>query len=90
MASPGQKRGALWTHITATFDQHSRCACCKEKGQGYDPCVNKQDCKYCNMLASDQISQLSTPTYKAGKYKKSEKLVTSPSPIDTGSGLILG
>ena len=38
MASPGQKRGSCG-HAMALFDNHSRCACCREKGQGQDPCV---------------------------------------------------
>ena len=42
-----------------------------------------------NMLTADQISQLSTPTYKARKEKQSEKLAASPSLVDAGS-VILG
>ena len=50
MASPGQKRGTCG-HVMAAFDQHSRCARCREKGQGSDHCVNKQDCKYCTIIS---------------------------------------
>ena len=35
----GQKLG-VFGHIMVAFDQHDRCACCREKGQGSDPCVN--------------------------------------------------
>ena len=38
MASPGQKRGSCG-HVMALFDSHSKCAHCREKGIGDDPCV---------------------------------------------------
>ena len=42
MASPGdfkgQRRGACG-HIMAAFDLHERCARCREKKLGEDPCV---------------------------------------------------
>ena len=45
MASPGQKKGACG-HIMASFDKHSRCARCREKGHGDDPCVQILQCPY--------------------------------------------
>ena len=44
MASPGQKKGSCG-HIMALFDAHSKCACCREKGIGQDPCVEKKQCQ---------------------------------------------
>ena len=68
----------------ATFDQHSRSAHCREKEQRSDFCVYKQDCKWCNMLMSDQIAQVSTNIYKIKLEKKSEELVASPYKVDAG------
>ena len=90
MASQGQKQGACG-HVMATFNQRSGCACCRVKGQGSDPCVNKQDCESCNMrdsLIADQITQLSTPTNKARKEKKN--IAATPSLVDAGSVWIVG
>ena len=58
----------------ASFDTHIRCACCREKGSGSDPCVQgKDDCAACLMLTPEQRKQLATPTYKLRKEKKSSK-----------------
>ena len=58
----------------ASFDTHVRCACCREKGSGSDPCVQgKDDCAACLMLSPEQRKQLATPTYKLRKEKKSSK-----------------
>ena len=66
----------------ATLDQH---ACCREKGQGSDLCVDKQDCMYYNILMANCIlAQLSTATYKVKEDKKSKKLVASPFLVDAG------
>ena len=56
MASPGQKKGACG-HIMASFDKHSRCARCREKGQGDDPCVQTPSVKTGNLI---QICDLIT------------------------------
>ena len=60
----------------ALFDNHKKCARCREKGVGDDPCVKKQDCQICKAFMPSQILQLATPTYKArkerGEQKKSE------------------
>ena len=46
MSSPGQRRGSCG-HIMAGFDSHSKCACCRDKGLGDDPCVQKKECDIC-------------------------------------------
>ena len=56
----------------ASFDQHSRCARCRDKGHGDDACVKKLPCKFCELLTPEQVLQLSTPTYKLRKEKKQE------------------
>ena len=66
MSSPGQKRGSCG-HVMASFDCHSFCARCHDKGKGQDPCVEKKDstdCKLCNSLTAEQPAQLATPSYK--------------------------
>ena len=60
MASPGQRKGVCG-HIRASFDKHSRCAQCRDKGQGEDPCIKKLPC---DLLTPEQVIQLSYPTYK--------------------------
>ena len=49
MASPGQRKGACG-HIMASFDQHSRCARCRDKGLWDDVCVKKLPCEFCELL----------------------------------------
>ena len=71
MASPGQRKGACG-HIMASFDQHSRCARCRDKGHGDDACVKKLPCEFCELLIPEQVVQLSTPTYKLRKDRKQE------------------
>ena len=46
MSSPGQKRGTCG-HVMAVFDGHLKCARCRDKGVGDDPCVLKKDCSIC-------------------------------------------
>ena len=72
MASPGQRKGACG-HIMASFDQHSRCACCRDKGHGDDACVKKLPFKFCELLTPEQVVQLSSPTYKLRKDRKQER-----------------
>ena len=72
----------------ATFDQHSKCACCHDKGLGSDPCVLKTGCQYCKILTSDQKYHIIMSTYKARKEKKATSL--SSSLVDHGSVQILG
>ena len=56
--------------MMAGFDLHSVCGCCRDK-KGQDPCVEKPgaDCAICKALTPEQLSQLSTPTYKNKKEK---------------------
>ena len=75
MTSPGQKWGGCG-HRMAGFDIYSYCARCHDKGKGLDPCVEKphnSDCKFCNVITSDQCSELSTPSYKLRKEKREAK-----------------
>ena len=53
MASPGQKRGSCG-HIMALFDARCKCARCREKGIGQDPCVEKKQCQICDNFSEDQ------------------------------------
>ena len=79
MASPGQRRGNCG-HIMAAFDGHKRCARCRDKKLGDDPCVKNQPCTICDSLTGPQRSMLSTPQYQIRKDKKSGLLV-SPSKV---------
>ena len=55
----------------ASFDTHIRCAHCREKGAGSDPCgQGKDDCAACLLLTPEQRKQLAMPTYKLCKEKK--------------------
>ena len=76
MSSPGQRRGKCG-HVMANFDTHSHCARCRDKGKGKEPCVSDpqtSDCQICNNLTSEQLQQLSTPSYKLKKEKREAKL----------------
>ena len=73
----------------AMFAKHQRCARCRDKVQGNDPCVLNQNCEYCNLLTPEQVTQLSTPTCKLRKEKQKENgtlvdpaSLTVLSPID--------
>ena len=78
MASPGQRKGACG-HIMASFDRHSRCARCRDKGLGDDPCISKLPCEYCELLTPEQVI---TPTYKIRKEKaKSKETLVDPTSV---------
>ena len=64
--------------MMAGFDPHSVCARCRDKKKGTDPCVEKPeaDCALCNALTPEQLTQLSTPSYKLKKEKKEAKSST--------------
>ena len=68
MSSPGQKRGN-YGHAMASFEGHSFCARCREKGKGKDMCVESPttDCKFCLLLTPEQKAQLATPSYELKK-----------------------
>ena len=77
MASPGQKGGGCG------LDSHSFCARCRDKGKEKDPSVEKPnttDCKFCNILISEQHSQLSSPSYKIKKEKREARKDNTATP----------
>ena len=76
MSSLGQKRGSCG-HVMALFDNHQKCARCRDKGLGDDPCVKKLDCQICKAFTPAQIQQLATPTYKARKECSEQKKTES-------------
>ena len=73
MASPGdfkgQRRGACG-HIMAAFDLHERCARCREKKLGEDPCVKDKPCSLCDQFSDTQKETLSTPSYRIRKESR--------------------
>ena len=90
MASPGQSRGTCG-HAMALFDSHTKCARCRDKGLGQDPCVEKKDCAICNSFTEDQKLQLATPTYRARKDKELQKKnIASPSLVDPSTVTVVG
>ena len=78
MSSPGQRRGTCG-YVMASFDSHLVCACCRDKGKGKDPCVEKTDldCPICLAFSPEQRLQLSTPSYKIKKEKREAKKLES-------------
>ena len=81
MSSPGQRKWSCG-HIMASFDKHARCARCRDKGHGEDPCVKNFACEFCDLLTPEQLLQLSTPTYKILKEKqKSKEVLVDPSTV---------
>ena len=94
MSSPGQKRGTCG-HVMALFDSHKKCARCREKGVGDDPCVMKLDCQICKAFTPSQVQQLATPTYKSrkerGEQKKTETTSSAtPTLVDPSEVTLLG
>ena len=71
----------------AVFDNHKKCACCRDKGVGDDPCVKKQQCKICQALTPAQLKQLSTPTYQSRKELELNKS-SSDSPASVTPTLV--
>ena len=72
----------------ASFDSHSFCARCREKGKGSDPCVSHNDCNACNSLTEEQRIQLSMPSYRLKKEKHDSKKTTNTPKQDASSSLI--
>ena len=94
MSSPGQKRGSCG-HVMALFDNHQKCARCRDKGVGDDPCVKKLDCQICKSFTPAQIHQLATPTYKERKERSEQKRAegnasTTPTLVDPSEVTLLG
>ena len=79
MASPGnlkgQRRGTCG-HAMAAFDVHEKCARCRDKKMGEDPCVKGLECVICEGFSDFQRETLSTPAYKIRKDRKSGALVS--------------
>ena len=90
MSSPGQKRGTC-SHVMAVFDGHAKCAWCRDKGVGDDPCVLKKDCDVCKGFTPEQVLQLATPTYRDRKNKEKKATVSStPTLVDPAHVCVLG
>ena len=94
ISSPGQKRDTCG-HVMALFDNHKKCARCREKGVGDDPCVEKLDCQICKAFTPAQVQQLATPTYRSrkehGEQKKSEVSTdATPTLVDPSEVTLLG
>ena len=92
MSSPGQKRGNCG-HAMASFDGHSFCARCREKGKGKDTCVESPttECKFCILLTPEQKAQLATPSYKLKKEKcdaRKADISSTPSKDNTDGTLV--
>ena len=83
MSSPGQRRGSCG-HAMAGFDTHSKCARCRDKGLGDDPCVQKKECVICKGFTPEQVLQLATPAYRDRKEKKT----TTTTPANSTSTLL--
>ena len=69
----------------ASFDIHSHCARCREKGKGTDFCVENpqsSNCQICNAFTNDQRQQLATPSYRLKKEKREAKKLEAPPPQD--------
>ena len=69
MVPPGQRRGPCG-HAMALFDLRTKCARCRDKGVGQDPCVEKKPCEICDNFTPEQKKQLATPTYRTPKEGK--------------------
>ena len=90
MSSPGQKQGSCG-HVMALFDNHQKCARCRDKGVGDDPCVKKLDCQICKSFTPAQIHQLATPTYQERKERSEQKKAsTTPTLVDPSEVTLLG
>ena len=92
MSSPGQRRG-LCRHAMAGFDTHSKCARCRDKGLGDDPCILKKECVICKGFTPDQVLQLATPAYRDRKEKKTSSSTTTsstPTLVDPAHVSVLG
>ena len=69
MATPGQKTGSCG-HFMASFDSHSKCARCRDRGQGDDLCVKGLQCDICSSFSAEQRAQLAVPAYQVKKAKR--------------------
>ena len=75
----------------AGFDNHSRCTCCREKGQGPEPWVMNEEREFCALLSKDKKEQLATLAYNLKWEKKDKKTDTeSATLVHLSSVLVLG
>ena len=77
----------------AGFDTHSKCARCRDKGLGDDPCVLKKECVICKGFTPEQSLQLATSTYRDRKDKKTTSNATTsstPTLVDPAHVSVLG
>ena len=74
---PPQRKGACG-HIMAGFDMHIRCARCRDKKKGDDPCVRGLACVVCDALTPQQKTQLSNPVYQKRAQKHSDREPQAP------------
>ena len=76
----------------ASFDGHSKCAHCRDKGVGEDDCVLKKDCAVCKGFTPEQVLQLATPTYRERKSREKKVVAFSPAPtlVDPSHVRVLG
>ena len=71
-------------------DSHSKCARCRDKGLGDDPCVQKKECDICRGFTPEESLQLSTPTYRDRKEKKTTTTSSTPTLVDPAHVSVLG
>ena len=80
----------------ASFDNHKKCAHCREKGVGDNSCVQKRDCQICKAFTPAQLKQLSTPTYQSRKERDLKKMASdspasvTPTLMDPSEVTLLG
>ena len=69
----------------ASFDGHAFCARCRDKKKGENPCVKspESECKFCVVLTPEQLTQLSTPSYRLKKEKREAKKLESTTSKDS-------
>ena len=60
----------------AAFDIHEKCARCRDKKVGQDPCVLGNPCVICDGFSDVQREKLATPSYKIRKQHKTGLLVS--------------
>ena len=80
MDSPGEKKGQgpeSCGHVMAAFDLHKKCARCRDKGIGDDPCVKDKQCSVCDSFSDEQREQVCTPSYRIRKERKAGILVST-------------
>ena len=84
MDSPGEKKGQRWgscDHVMAAFDLHKKCARCRDKGIGDDPCVKDKQCSVWDSFSDERRDLISTPSYRIRKDRKAGILV-SPKEVE--------